>query len=135
MIISNTAEYAGGGVWNDGPASLDVSDSEILGNTALDEGGGGIYSYDVSMRLVRVVVSGNWADGSGGGIFNDFFGGGGGSLFDFFFDRRGRGGPRRGGDLRYDLQIAFEDAVFGAEREIEIFREENCSSCNDLVFR
>ncbi|MBU7004050.1 MAG: molecular chaperone DnaJ [Theionarchaea archaeon] len=72
---------------------------------------------------------GDVSDIFGGGIFNEFFGGGGGSLFDFFFDRRGRGGPRRGGDLRYDLQIAFEDAAFGAEREIEIYREENCSSC------
>jgi molecular chaperone DnaJ len=70
------------------------------------------------------------SDMFGGGIFDDFFGGGGGSLFDFFFNRTGRrGGPRRGADLRYDLEISFEEAAFGAEREIEVHREENCPGC------
>lgn len=57
---------------------------------------------------------------------SDFFGGG--SLFDFFFGRQ-RQGPSRGSDLRYDLEITFEEAAFGAEKEIEIYREENCGSC------
>ncbi len=39
-----------------------------------------------------------------GDLFGDLFGGG----------RRGRSRTRRGDDLRYDLEIAFEDAVFGA---------------------
>ena len=75
---------------------------------------------------------GDVSDIFGGGIFNDFFGGGGGSLFDFFFDRRGggRGGPRRGGDLRYDMDVGFEEAAFGTEKEIEIFREEACPGCS-----
>lgn len=55
-------------------------------------------------------------------IFGEFFGGGG----------RSRSGSRRrrGADLRYDLEIAFEDAVFGKETKIEIPRDENCTTCN-----
>ncbi len=72
---------------------------------------------------------GDISDLFGGRIFEDFFGRGGGSLFDFFFSQDRGAGPRRGADLRYDLEIDFEDAAFGAEKEIEIYREENCSSC------
>ena len=39
-----------------------------------------------------------------GDVFGDIFGGGGG---------RGRGGPQRGSDLRYTLDISLEDAVRG----------------------
>ncbi len=58
--------------------------------------------------------------GQGGGIFEDFFGGG---------RRRSRSGMRRGADLRFDIQIDFEEAVFGSEREIEIPVTEECGSC------
>lgn len=43
--------------------------------------------------------------------------------------RRSRNTPRRGADLSYRLQIEFEEAVFGAEKEIEITRDETCSTC------
>jgi molecular chaperone DnaJ len=39
-------------------------------------------------------------------------------------------GPEAGADLRYDLDISFEDAARGAETEIEIVRLESCSICN-----
>lgn len=56
-------------------------------------------------------------------IFEEFFGQG-------FGFSRGRGrGPRRGRDLRYDLQLTFEEAVFGCERSIEIRRREACPEC------
>ena len=54
-------------------------------------------------------------------IFETFFGGG--------FGRRRRQGPRRGADLRYDLAISFEDAIFGADKEIEVRRAEICPEC------
>ncbi|MFA4945438.1 MAG: molecular chaperone DnaJ [Lentisphaeria bacterium] len=54
----------------------------------------------------------------GGGIFDSFFGGGGREAADV-----------SGADLRYDLQIDFEEAVFGAEKEIEIPRAEACEHC------
>lgn len=78
--------------------------------------------------------------GAGGGF--DPFGGGGfgggfddlGDIFDMFFGggaRRGRGnmGPQRGADLRYDLEITFEEAVFGTKVDIELPRDETCDHC------
>jgi len=50
--------------------------------------------------------------------FGDLFGGG-----------RRRGGPQRGRDLRYDLEISFEESARGAETTIQIPREENCEPC------
>lgn len=55
-------------------------------------------------------------------IFEEFFGG-------FAGTRRQRRGPRRGADLRYNLTIEFEEAVFGAEKEIEVRRPEICPDC------
>jgi molecular chaperone DnaJ len=58
-----------------------------------------------------------------------------GDLFEEFFGfgmsgRRGRRTPRRGADLRYDLTLDFEQAVFGLEQEIEFTRQEECSQCH-----
>lgn len=58
-------------------------------------------------------------------IFEEFFGGGG-----FGGGRRQRNGPRRGADLRYDLTVTFEEAVFGVEKEIEVTRPEMCDRCD-----
>jgi molecular chaperone DnaJ len=52
--------------------------------------------------------------------FGDLFGGG----------ARRRGGPQRGADLRYDLEISFEEAARGTETTIQIPRQENCESCH-----
>jgi molecular chaperone DnaJ len=49
-----------------------------------------------------------------GDIFSEVFGGQGGGA------RGGRRAGKRGSDLRYDLQISFEEAAFGAEKEIVI---------------
>ena len=47
-----------------------------------------------------------------------------------FGGRRRRGGPQRGSDLRYDLEITFEESATGAETTIQIPREEICETCN-----
>jgi molecular chaperone DnaJ len=52
--------------------------------------------------------------------FGDLFGGGG----------RRRGGPQRGSDLRYDLEITFEESARGAETTVQIPRQENCETCD-----
>jgi molecular chaperone DnaJ len=56
-----------------------------------------------------------------------------GSIFEAFFGgQAGRGpqrGPQRGADLRYTLSISFEEAIFGAEKEIEFRRQETCGTC------
>jgi molecular chaperone DnaJ len=56
-------------------------------------------------------------------IFDEVFGGG------FGFRTTRRRGPRRGSDLRYELRLTFEEAVFGAEKELELTRRENCPRC------
>jgi molecular chaperone DnaJ len=59
-------------------------------------------------------------------IFGDFFG-----FSDLFGTsaRRGRTQAQRGEDLRYDLEIGFEDAIRGLNAEILIPRNEPCSRC------
>lgn len=57
------------------------------------------------------------------GSFND--------LFDMFFSGSGTRAraPRRGQDLRLDLRISFEEAVFGVSREIVVPRVDACPAC------
>ena len=42
---------------------------------------------------------------------------------------RRRNAPRRGADLSYAIQLTFEEAVFGVDKEIEITRDEICTTC------
>jgi molecular chaperone DnaJ len=58
-------------------------------------------------------------------IFEEVFGGMGG----FGFRSSRRSGPRRGADLRYDLKLTFEEAIFGCKKQIEITRRETCPQC------
>lgn len=57
-------------------------------------------------------------------IFADLFGFGG------MGRRQSRNAPRRGEDLGYSIQLTFEEAVFGVDKEIEITRDEVCKTCN-----
>jgi molecular chaperone DnaJ len=75
--------------------------------------------------------------GSGAGFdpsaftgFEDIFGGLGDifGLGDTVGGRR-RAGPQRGSDLRYDLEISFEESAKGAETAIQIPRQEPCETC------
>jgi molecular chaperone DnaJ len=52
--------------------------------------------------------------------FGDILGGG----------RRRRGGPQRGSDLRYDLEITFDESAEGTETSILLPREEICDTCS-----
>ncbi len=54
----------------------------------------------------------------GGGIFGDIFGFGG-----------GRSRPATGPSIEYELEISLEEAAFGAEKAIKIFRRETCPRC------
>ena len=70
--------------------------------------------------------------GSGFGGFGGFEGFGFGDIFDTFFGggaTRTRSAARRGHDLRYDLQISFEEAYTGTEKEVEISRFATCDRC------
>jgi molecular chaperone DnaJ len=63
-----------------------------------------------------------------GDIFGDLFG----EMFGMGGAARGNGRSRvqRGDDLRVDLTIKFEDAIFGHETEVKIRRLEACGTCN-----
>jgi molecular chaperone DnaJ len=63
------------------------------------------------------------ADFSGFGDIFDFFGGG------FGGQQRYRG-PQAGNDLLMQIQISLEEAVAGADREIEVIHTEACATCN-----
>ena len=60
-----------------------------------------------------------------GDIFGDIFG-------EMFSGSQGRRGSRqqRGRDIRYDLSLEFEEAVFGVEKTITIRRLEQCEECH-----
>ena len=65
-------------------------------------------------------------DGAGGfggfeDIFSSFFGGGAA--------QRNPNAPRQGDDLQYRVQLKFEEAIFGTEKEVTYNREATCHTC------
>jgi molecular chaperone DnaJ len=59
------------------------------------------------------------------GGLGDIFG-----IGDMLGGQRRRGGPQRGADLRYDLEISFDESARGVETTIQIPRQETCETCN-----
>ena len=84
-------------------------------------------AYD---RFGHAGVQGSAAGAGGFGGFGGF-----GDIFEEFFGgmtgaHRGRPrGPARGDDLRVDISVSFDEAVFGTEKEIEVPRTETCHHC------
>lgn len=80
---------------------------------------------------------GGFGGGFGGG-FSDFDMGGIGDIFESFFggsgafgrSSRSKTGPQKGADLKYSMEISFENAAFGVEKEISINRMEACGTCH-----
>ena len=54
-------------------------------------------------------------------IFSSFFGGGA---------TRNPNAPRQGDDLQYRVDLSFEEAIFGAEKEVHYNREATCKTCS-----
>ncbi len=85
------------------------------GHSAFDQMGGGAggfgggFSADFDMNDIF------------GSVFGDIFGGGG---------RQRQRGPMPGADIRQTIQITFEEAAFGCEKEITINTSETCNTCN-----
>src|SRR5436190_16349813 len=77
-------------------------------------GGGGFHD---PFEIFREVF--NQRGPAGGSIFEDLFGGA----------RQAPSGPQRGADLRYDMEITFEEAAFGAEKEITVTKLDTCETC------
>ena len=85
--------------------------------------GGGYYSYGSGFDGF-----GGFSDfgdlGDLGDIFSSFFGGGSSR------SRANSNGPRKGADLKVNLDITFEEAYLGVEKEISINRNEVCKACS-----
>ena len=80
-------------------------------------GQGGYYSYSSS----------DFGDfGDLGDIFSSFFGGGFGGRT----SSRRQSGPRKGNDLNLSMDITFEQAFSGVEKEVIITRDDTCETCN-----
>ena len=62
----------------------------------------------------------DFGDGGLGDIFGQFFGGG----------NQQQGAPKRGRDVETTVTIAFEEAVFGVEKEISMTLDDECSHCH-----
>ena len=72
-----------------------------------------------------------WGDGAAGfdfgdlgDIFGSFFGGGFGGA-----QRRNPNAPRRGDSIRMSMTVDFIEAAFGCEKEIQLERSEQCTTC------
>ncbi|WP_224363758.1 molecular chaperone DnaJ [Hyalangium versicolor] len=84
-------------------------------------------------RFGHAAAGGQGFEGFGGfqGVnINDIFGDIFGEIFGGGRARGGRGGPGRGADLRYNLEISFEEAAFGCRPKVPIPRPKKCETCS-----
>ena len=65
---------------------------------------------------------GGFSGGGFGDVFNDIFD-------DFFGGQRGANRAERGNDLQYNLELTFEESVYGKEAKLKIPRWETCTDC------
>jgi molecular chaperone DnaJ len=87
------------------------------GHAAFDRRAGGFSragGFHDPLDIFREVFGGS------GGFFEDLFGGG----------RQDRSQPQRGDDLRYDLELSFEEAAHGCEKEISVTKPDRCETCH-----
>ncbi len=81
--------------------------------------------YDRQGRATRL----DWAG------FDEFNFGGLGDIFDAFFGATTAAQqrvPRKGNNLQANLTISFEEAIFGAEKQLELWRVEACPICHGI---
>ena len=76
-------------------------------------------------RFGTAEARGPFAEGGFGPDFQDFFG----DIFSDFFGGRHRQGPQSGDDLRYDLEIGFEESISGATKKVEVKKTVQCAAC------
>lgn len=84
-----------------------------FGHAAFDGTGGGAGGFDFSGMDMGDIF---------GDLFGDFFGGGS--------RRRTNDGPMKGSNLRTNVRITFEEAIFGCEKEIEMVLKDECHTCH-----
>jgi len=92
------------------------------GHAAFENGGGGGGGFGGGgFHDASDIFSQVFGGAFGGGGFEDIFGGG--------RRRRDPSGRQPGSDLRYDLEITLEEAAAGVQKELEIEKLEDCSTC------
>jgi molecular chaperone DnaJ len=102
---------------------------DAYGHEGLKQQAWGGQDFDWS----RFTHYGDIEDLFGRDLFASFFGGGGGgSLFEEFFGggtRQRRRGPRRGQDLRLDIEVPLAETARGARKDLRVPRTAPCSVC------
>lgn len=81
------------------------------GHAAFEQGGGGAGGFDFGGF--------DFGDIFGSDIFSEFFGGG----------RRSSNGPMKGANVRAQVRLTFEEAVFGCEKELTLNLKSECKTC------
>lgn len=86
-----------------------------FGHAAFENGGGGAGGFDFTNMDMGDIF------GSFGDIFGDLFGGG---------RRASNNGPRKGANIRAQVRITFEEAVFGCKKELDLVLKDECPDCH-----
>ena len=99
-----------------------------FGHQAFEGGAGGGFgaggmSMDDIFSMFGDLFGGRGGGGASFGGFGDFFGGG-------QQRRHDPSGPQRGNDMSFNLEIDFDEAVFGSEREVELTLPAQCDECH-----
>ena len=84
-----------------------------FGHAAFEQGGGGAGGFDFNGADMGDIF---------GDIFGDLFGGG--------RTRRANNCPMKGANLRAAVNITFEEAVFGCEKQLELNLKDECTTCH-----
>lgn len=84
-----------------------------FGHAAFEQGGGGGYGGFGGFQDMGDMF---------GDIFGDFFGGGS--------RRRSANAPQKGANIQATINLEFEEAIFGCEKEIRVTVSEHCDTCN-----
>lgn len=92
-----------------------------FGDAAFNQGGG----FNQGQGDFGGFGQGGFDFGGFGDIFGDIFG----DMFGGNSSRRSTG-PKKGNDIHVNLSLSFEEAAFGAEKEIDIERWEVCKNCH-----
>jgi molecular chaperone DnaJ len=94
------------------------------GHDAYTQSGGGSGGGGDPFDIFSQVFGGGGGGGGGGSIFDQLFGGSGGG------GGGRRNGPIPGDDLRFDMELTFEEAVFGVKKEVSINKTDSCDRCH-----
>ena len=97
-----------------------------FGHAAFDGAAGGAGGFNYQNMNVDDILRGFGF----GDIFGDLFGGMGGRSSGFGGRSQAYNGPMKGRNVGTTVRIAFEEAVFGCEKQVEISYKEECESCH-----